>query len=71
MLNHAGSMLSHPATIGRRVTAVKATLACPMRIASVIRMATVTSGAAMPNGPKPTRSTCATGPMRSMSSVGM
>ena len=63
-------MWSHPATIGRRVTAVKATLACPTRIASVIRIAMVTSGAAMPNGPKPTRSTCATGPIRSMSSFG-
>ena len=31
--------------------AVKATLACPTRIASVIRMASVTSGVAMPNGP--------------------
>ena len=44
-------MWSHPATIGSRVTAVNATLACPTRIANVIRIATVTIGAAMPNGP--------------------
>src|SRR5262245_3505038 len=63
-------MRSQPATIGSRVTAVNATLACPTRIASVIRMATVTIGVALPNGPYPTRSTCATGPTKSMLAFG-
>ena len=41
-LNHAGSIRSQPATIGSRATAVNATLACPTRIPSVIRIAVVT-----------------------------
>ena len=69
-LNHAGSILSHPATMGSRVTAVKLKVACAMRVPSVIRIAMVTNGPAMPNGAKPTRNTCAIGPTRSMSLVG-
>ena len=64
-------MLSHPATMGSRVTAVKLNVACATRVASVMRIATVTNGPAMPNGAKPTRSTCAIGPTRSISLAGM
>ena len=70
LVNHFGSRLSQPATIGMRVVAVSKMLELAIVRPVIRRMATAAAIAPAPDTPKPMRNTCGIGPIRSILSTG-